>query len=58
MQNAPGREDAIPDICTEIRTADRDTQGVLADAMITRAAYGALTAMRRQSFDWRKHVAQ
>ncbi len=42
----------MPDIYAEIRAADRDTQGMLADAMITRAADGALTAMRRQYFDW------
>ena len=40
------------DLYAEIRTADRETQGMLADAMITRAADGALTTMRRQYFDW------
>jgi hypothetical protein len=36
----------MPDIYADTRTADRDTQGMLADAMITCAADKALTTMR------------
>lgn len=42
----------MPDIYAEIRTADRDTRACWPMPMVTRAADGALTAMRRQYFDW------
>ena len=42
----------MPDIYAEIRTTDRDTQEMLADAMVTRASDKTLTTMRRQYFGW------